>query len=278
MKTFSVILVCLLFSFAALAQKLNVDLYAGAANYLGDLQDKDYTFDQAHFAGGAGLTYDLTDKFSIRGGVMFSRLSADDKFGRNKDRNLNFTTNIVEGHLGLLYYITRLQDHALTPYVFGGVALFHINPYTFDTTGKKFYLQPLNTEGQGFTTGVSEYKLTNFAIPFGGGVKLSLSENLNVGLELGFRKTFSDYLDDVSSDYVDQASLFANRGADAADLAFRGDELKNGATYPAAGTARGSAKNKDMYYFTTLTASYRLGNLFGGGGGRSKKYGCPVAF
>ncbi len=135
MKTFLVIVVCLLFSFVALAQKLNVDLYAGAANYLGDLQDKDYTFDQAHFAGGAGLTYDLTDKFSIRGGVMFSRLSADDKFGRNKARNLNFTTNIVEGHLGLQYYITRLDCRITFP--FAVASCFHASRLMIKLDGIK---------------------------------------------------------------------------------------------------------------------------------------------
>ena len=277
MKTFLLIFICLLYGFQSLPQKLSVDLYAGAANYVGDLQEKNYTFKQAHFAGGAGLTYDLTNKFSIRGGIMFSNFSADDKFGRNAERNLNFASKIVEGHVGLQYYITRMEDHALTPYVFGGIALFHVNPYTFDTTGKKFFLQPLSTEGQGFVDGVANYKLTNFAIPFGGGVKLSLAENINVGLELGFRKTFTDYIDDVSGKYVDQALLLTNRGPDAVELAFRGDELKNGSMYPLAGTRRGSAKNKDMYYFTTLTASYRFGNIFGGDGGRSRKYGCPVA-
>ncbi len=267
------------FSATAFSQDLHVDLYAGAANYLGDLQDKNYTYNQAHFAGGLGLTYDLSPHFSLRGGAMFSKLSADDKLGRNKQRNLNFTTNLAEGNLALQYYITPLNAHALTPYVFGGIGIFHVNPYTYDTTGARFYLQPLHTEGQGFVDGRTNYKLTNFTIPFGGGVKLSLTENLNVGIEVGFRKTFTDYLDDVSTKYVDQAQLFAENGPKAVELAYRGGELKNGSPYPAPGVIRGGEKSKDMYYFSTLTISYRLSSLLSGGGGsgRSQKYGCPAS-
>ena len=166
----------------------------------------------------------------------------------------------------------------LTPYIFAGLAVYHFNPYTTDTTGKKTYLRPLSTEGEGFIAGKNNYNLTQIAIPFGGGVKFSLSDNVNVGLEVGYRKLFTDYLDDVSSRYVDEAALLANRGPEAVELAFRGDELKNGATYPAGSTIRGNSSQKDWYYFTGLTASFRLfsGNGLGSGGGKHSKYGCPA--
>ncbi|MEP6583545.1 MAG: DUF6089 family protein [Ginsengibacter sp.] len=260
------------------AQRLHVNLLAGASNYQGDLQDKNFTFSQSHFAGGAGLSYDLTDKLSIRGGVILGKLSGDDKLGRNKLRNLNFTSNLTEFNVGLEYDITRLEDHALTPYVFGGVAVYHFNPYTHDTTGQKFYLKPLSTEGEGFVPGAKNYNLTQFAIPFGAGVKLSLSDNINVGLEFGLRKLFTDYVDDVSTTYADQVNLLTNRGPKAVELAYRGNELKSGAPYPPAGTIRGGSKNKDWYYITGLTLSFRLGNGTGTGiSGRHSKYGCPAS-
>ena len=281
MKIFLLALISFLFTLTSAAQKFHINLFGGEANYQGDLQDKRFTFSQSHPAGGVGVSYDLTDKFSVRSGIALARISADDKFGRNRKRNLNFTSNITEVNLGLEYYITRLVDHALTPYVFGGIALYHFNPYTRDTAGTKYYLKPLSTEGEGFVQGKKNYNLTQFAIPFGAGVKLSLSENINVGLEFGLRKLFTDYLDDVSTTYVDQALLFANRGSKAVDLAFRGDELKTGTgrTYPPAGTTRGGSTHKDLYYFTGATVSFRLGsgNRFGGGGsGKHAKYGCPV--
>lgn len=261
-----------------MGQKFHLNLFGGATNYQGDLQDKRYTFDQAHLAGGFGLSYDLTDHFSLRSGILFGKVSANDKYGRNKARNLNFTSNLTEVNLGVEYFITPLQDHALTPYVFASLAVYHFNPYTKDTTGKQYYLSPLSTEGQGFVAGKNYYNLTQLAIPFGGGVKMSLSDNINVGLELGFRKLFTDYLDDVSSTYVDQSLLGANRGSKAVELAYRGNELKSGAPYPAAGTQRGSATHKDWYYFTGLTLSFRLGSGDGNGNGNGKRseYGCPV--
>ncbi len=278
MKIYITILTMCLVSFCAGAQDFHINLFAGTSNYQGDLQNKRFTFSQSHLAGGVGLSYDLSDKFSVRSGVMFGRVSGDDKLGtRNKFRNLNFTSNLTEVNFGLQYCITPLADHALTPYVFAGVALYHFDPYTFDTSGQKFYLRPLSTEGEGFIDGVKNYNLTQLAIPFGGGVKLSLTDNFNIGIEFGLRKLFTDQLDDLSRPYVDQNLLFVNRGAKAVELAYRGNELKNGTPYPVANTIRGGPKNKDWYYFTGLTASFRLGN--GGlvsSGGHHTKYGCPA--
>ena len=277
MKSFFVTLSSLLIAVTAGAQNFHVNLFAGTSNYSGDLQDKRFTFSQSHFAGGVGISYDLSDKFSLRSGITLGKISGDDKLGSNKLRNLNFTSNLAEVNLGLEYYITRPGEHALTPYIFGGLALYHFNPYTRDTSGTKYFLRPLSTEGEGFVEGKNNYSLTQFAIPFGAGVKLALSEKINVGLELGLRKLFTDYLDDISTTYVDEALLLTNRGAKAVELAYRGGELKNGNTYPAGGTTRGGSK-KDWYYTTGLTVSFRLGGDKGGGGGgrRHPKYGCPA--
>ena len=277
MKLFFAAIGLFLFTIPTSAQNFHINLLAGTSNYSGDLQDKRFTFSQSHFAGGLGVSYDLSDNFSVRSGVTLAKISADDKYGVNKLRNLNFTSNLTEVNLGLEYYITRLQDHALTPYVFGGIALYHFNPYTTDTSGTKYFLKPLSTEGEGFIAGRNNYSLTQLAIPFGAGVKLSLSDNINVGLEFGLRKLFTDYLDDVSTTYVDQGVLLTNKGAKAVELAYRGNELKNGNPYPAAGSVRGGSKNKDWYYVTGLTVSFRLGQSNGAGAmHRHPKYGCPA--
>lgn len=262
---------------AIYSQNLHLNLFAGTSNYAGDLQDKGFTFSQAHFAGGFGLSYDVGDHFAIRSGLMFGTVSGNDKYGKNIIRNLNFTSAITEVNAGAEYYITPLSAHVLTPYVFAGIAVYHFNPYTYDTTGKKTYLRPLSTEGQGFIPGKNNYNLTQIAIPFGAGVKMSLSDNVNVGLEIGYRKLFTDYLDDVSTNYVDEATLLANRGPEAVELAYRGNELKNGSPYPPGGTIRGGSKYKDWYYFTGLTISFRLFSGNGlGGSGKYSEYACPA--
>ncbi len=273
MKPFFLCLSMVLLAFFTQAQNFHLNVYAGFSNYQGELQDKRLSLSQAHVAGGLGFSYDIASHFSIRTGVTISKLSGDDKGGRNKARNLNFASKLTEANVGLEYFITApVEEHSLTPYLFAGVAMYHYDPYTFDSTGAKCFLKPLSTEGEGFVVGRSNYKLTQFALPVGAGVKLSLSDNVNVGLEVGYRKLFTDYLDDVSATYVDGAQLLTNRGAKALELSYRGDELKNGnMNYPPSGQKRGSPQAKDAYFFSMLTLSFRLG----GGGLGAMEYRCP---
>jgi len=274
MKTSVISALLILFTIGTNAQKFHLNLFAGVSNYQGDLQDKGITFNHAHPAGGVGISYDIATHFSISTGITLAKVSGNDEYGKNRHRNLNFTSNITEANVGFEYYITApVEKHSLTPYLFAGIAVYHFNPYTFDSAGKKYFLKPLSTEGEGFVPGRKSYNLTQMAIPFGAGVKLSLSDNVNVGIEIGYRKLFTDYLDDVSTTYVDENLLLANRGAEAVQLAYRGDELKNGVqTYPAAGSKRGNPNHNDSYYFTGITLSFRLG---GGGLGKYTEYRCP---
>jgi hypothetical protein len=235
----------------------NVNLFGGFANYIGDLQSKVYTTQQSNGAFGAGLQYDLSGHFSILGNGSFGRISAADGYSDKADlraRNLNFESKIYEGNLLLEYNIFDLRTHKITPYVFGGVALFHFDPYAYDTTGRKVFLRGLSTEGEGLTAypGRREYSLWQVSIPFGGGIKFRISDRLVLAYEIGMRKTFTDYLDDVSKDYVSQSALLAAKGPEAVEMAYRGNELKDGAAYPAAGTIRGNPKAKDWYYMSGL--------------------------
>jgi hypothetical protein len=277
MKLTYLSLLAFLISIGTNAQKLQANIFAGTSNYQGDLQDKRLTFNQAHFALGVGLSYELTEKLLLNGGITFGKVSADDKNNeKNILRNLNFSSRLTEEHLTAEYYFRNLYDYSVSPYIFAGLAVYHFNPYTKDSVGNKYFLKPLSTEGEGFLPGKKNYNLTQLAIPFGGGVKFVLNENVRLGIEIGMRKLFTDYLDDVSTNYVDQNLLLQARGSKAVELAYRGGELKNGAVYPAGGSKRGGAKVKDWYYFTGLTASFRLGSGGGGTGRFKSKTGCPA--
>lgn len=260
-KIFPLIMVLVVFSTKAAAQfslqNFHLNFFGGFANYHGDLQNKWFTISQSKLAGGIGGTYDLSDHLSLRGTLAYGHISANDKFGNDRARNLNFTSRLYEVSAGVEYYLTPLDEHVLTPYVFGGIAYYHFNPYTYDSTGKFYGLRALHTEGEGFVPGRPEYKVYQFGIPFGAGVKFSLSQNINVGIEVGYRKLFTDYLDDVSTTYVDENVLLAKMGPKAVELAYRGNELKDGMPYPPGGTPRGS-KGNDCYYFAGFTASFRI--------------------
>jgi hypothetical protein len=176
------------------------------------------------------------------------------------------------------FNVFSLDNIRWTPYAFGGLAVYHFDPYTQDSAGLKLFLKPLTTEGQGLAGYPTRpYATTQLALPFGGGVKYAVSDNIRIGLELGMRKLFTDHLDDVSTNYAAASDLFAASGPKAVELAYRGDELPNGnPAYPAKGEQRGGAKEKDWYYFTGLHVAFRI-NANGGGGGRNK-YGCPQTF
>lgn len=244
---------------AGYSQNLFVSARAGLSNYQGDLQEKGFTFKKSKFIGSIGAKYDMSEHIQLRGYLSFTKLAGDDKNSSRpltKARNLNFTTGLQELELGAQYNIFSLNDKWWTPYVFAGIGIFHFKPYT-TFNGSKVFLQPLSTEGQGVVSGVKTYKLIQFAIPFGAGAEYALTEDIRIGLEFSYHKTFTDYIDDASNRYADFTTLLNAKGPTAVALAYRGDELPGGAPYPAGGTLRANAKKKDAYYFTTLTVTFR---------------------
>jgi hypothetical protein len=227
------------------------------AGYEGDLTKSSLSFQGLGFMGSLGARYDLTEHIALRSYLTLTSVKADDKKGTAsmKQRNLNFKSGLFEWEGGVQYSILDPNTSWWIPYGSIGVGLFHFKPTTKDVNGNKVSLQPLGTEGQGVLPGVKKYGLMQFNIPLAIGIERSLNEDMRVGLELGYRFTFTDYLDDISNVYADQATLLAAKGQQTVDLAWRGDEVGSG-PYPAAGTQRGSTK-KDGYYYIALTYTVR---------------------
>jgi hypothetical protein len=262
MKKF--LLLGLLMPFFAHAQ-WHVNLFGGFSNYFGDLQSKPYTTQQGHGAFGLGLQYDLSNHVSVLSNLTYGKVGAADRYNSKADliaRNLSFQSNIFEWNVLGEYNLLSLEKNKFTPYVFAGLAVYHFNPYATDTLGRKAYLKPLSTEGEGLPgyPGSKPYALTQLAVPFGGGIKLRISDDVVIAYEIGLRKLFTDYLDDVSRRYVDEATLLAAKGPQAVELAYRGNELKQGTagTYPTDGTVRGNSKHQDWYYFSGIRVSIAL--------------------
>ena len=272
------LIIFLIISFPAAvnAQRLHLDLYGGAANYQGDLQQKRFTLAGSKPAVGVGFSYDVSPHVIARVAGNYMKIAGDDNSPSNDKslafRNLRFTSVIKELQLGLEYNLFSLEERSATPYVFGSIALFHFDPYTNTDSGNKVFLRDFGTEGQGLPQYPDKklYSNNQFSIPFGFGVKVILGERIQVGAELGFRKLFTDYLDDVSGNYADSAALAGARGILATELAYRG-----AGPHPADGTMRGNAKLKDWYYTTGIKLSYKLGG-YGGGKRGEKKLGCPT--
>jgi hypothetical protein len=281
MKKLLIALLCL--PIVSLCQNFHFAARLGLAGYGGDLKTHSLSFSQPKLLGSIGAQYDLSEHVTARSYLTLASLQADDKKGTPamQQRNLNFKTKLFDWELTAQYSLFSLNDRWWTPYVFAGIGIYHFNPYTMDSADNKYFLKSLSTEGQGFSPGVKDYKLTQFSIPLGIGVSYSLNEDMRLGLEFGYRKIFTDYLDDVSGSYVDRTSLLNARGQTAVDLAWRGDEIKP-APYPAAGTIRGNEENKDGYCYIAVTYTVRYffdkyKQIVGmPSGKKEKRVGCPA--
>lgn len=276
-----------LFLSQTLFAQFHVGVFAGGSSYIGDLNDKPYK--RTKPAVGLSLNYEVSDRVMLRTGLTFGRLEGGDVYSGSsflkQNRNLRFQSGLTE--FNLLGEITafNLYNIRWSPYVFAGIALYHFNPYVNDSALGKVFLQPLNTEGQGLADyhDRKPYALTQLAIPFGGGIKYNLTDNIRLGLEVGFRRLFTDYLDDVSTTYPDENALLAAKGPTAVRFSYRGGEVPGEvATYPDAGfpakdASRGNPGTKDWYYFTGLHLTFRLGGGYGktDASGKNKGYGCP---
>lgn len=243
----------------------NVNLYGGFSNYIGDLQHRAYSTVESNGSFGAGLQYDLSGHFSVLSNLTYGKLSASDARDTktaNRARNLSFETRIGEWNLLLEYNLFDLSVHRVTPYAFAGVAVYHFDPYAYDSLGNKVYLHILSTEGEGLKEYPDRkpYSLTQFAIPFGGGIKFRITDRVTLAWEIGLRKLFTDHLDDLSNSYIDQNVLLAERGPKAVEMAYRGGELKGGGPYPGDGGFRGNNKHKDWYYMSGIRVTIALPN------------------
>ncbi|HWJ90600.1 MAG TPA: DUF6089 family protein [Flavisolibacter sp.] len=270
--------------------QFQVGIFGGVANYQGDLVDQ--AFQSPRGAVGFTVNYEASGRLSLRGGFTYAKLAGADSLSKKADlrlRNLSFQTAISELSLVGEFNTLNLDERRWSPYVFAGLAVFHFNPYAYDRTGRKVFLRPLSTEGQdlsGYPDSKS-YSLTQLAIPFGGGIKLNVNDRVRIALELGMRKLFTDYLDDVSGNYADPNDLLAAKGPQSVDLSYRGDEAPGGnLNYPLKGAQRGSPKYKDFYYITGLHLIYRLPgstnslreNSYSGKLPKKGRYGCPTVF
>ncbi len=263
MKTILLSLFILLLPNISKAQYGELGLLLGTTNYLGDLVPPRQFFLGTNPSIGASFQFNFSDRLSVRTHILYGQLSGNDynstfDSGR-KQRNLDFTTNLLEfailGQLNLLPFHPKRTYRPITPYGFVGVAVFHFNPYT-TYQGEQVFLQPLGTNAQGIAGYPAKYALWEISIPAGLGVKFCLTNRINLTVEFGIRKTFTDYLDDVSGDYVNLDIIRKGNGNLAAALANRTYD-DNGQQIELQGNPRGFP-SKDWYSFMGVGLSYSL--------------------
>lgn len=214
-------------------------LFGGASYYLGDINPRMH-FIPSHPAFGAFFRFTPNYRYAFRVGFNYGSVSASDATSKEPDqleRNLNFRSKIYDGHaiaeFNFVEYRIGHQTHIFTMFIFGGLGFFHMNPQ-MSLSGNYIDLPGLKTEGQS-----RSYSKYQFSLPFGVGLKWNVTDRIGLGFEWGPRKTFTDYLDDVSGSYA-LNSLNVGSGI--------------------VGTMRGNPRSKDWFFFYGFTLSYRLPN------------------
>lgn len=256
------------------------DLGGGSVDskYIGD-----FNFTSQRPLLSAGLRYKILEPLAIKGTLSFGFVQGDDKKSSNiynLDRNLNFYSSITELAAQFEYSIIKepvshrynlrrgrkfsLRNIKINTYLFAGIAGFYFNPKGRDDgpdgSGDWVKLRPLGTEGQGLMESREMYSRFSVAFPMGIGFKYNVTRRISIGAEFGARYTFTDYIDDVSSSYVDQEWLLEERGELAVRMAdpspWTENPVKDGAY--GAGQQRGNSNYNDFYIFSLITASYKL--------------------
>lgn len=277
--------------------RFEVGINVGPSFFLGDLGGhsgkgqrfvKDLNLPLTRVMTGIFATYYPNNWIGVRAAVQYGKISGEDNIINTKgndelyrkQRNLDFRSNIAETYVAaevfpLLLLYKSNPDYAprITPYAVLGVGYFHFNPQgsLTDANGKKTWydLRPLHTEGEGFAEYPKRhiYSLSQINIPMGVGLKYFISDRVNVSLEILLRKSFTDYIDDVSTTYIDpnlfNKYLSAHDAVIARQISDKVFAIVNpGLSRNSPGTQRGNPHQNDSYFTTFVKLGIRIGPIF----------------
>ncbi len=243
MKKFLLVLVFIVSFTNLIAQRSEVGFTTGGTFYIGDLNNSNL-FNAVQPAFGIVYRYNFDTRLAMRGTLLHGAVQSHDLF--KPERELNFSSTInefsIQFEMNFLNYFTGSSRSFISPYLFGGVGVFMFEP-TATYFGEVYNLRDHNTEGL-------EYSNFSLTLPFGIGVKYSVSRVIGLSLEWGMRKTITDHLDDVSTVYSD-----ATTGS-----------FDNPVPLPphdpsglfSAGMQRGNSKDNDWYSYAGATITFMV--------------------
>ncbi len=271
----------------------------GASEFLGDLgglnkvgtdfSPADVEFALTRPAFSIGYRYKIIKNMNVHFSGTYMLVKGDDKLTQEQfrnNRNLNFKSNIFEvaGRIEFSFFkvkggnrygikktlARRHKSHSQEFIGFVGIGGFYFNPKgQHPTTGQWIKLEPLHTEGQGLPGAAAPYKKYAICIPMGVAYRMIIGKLWNVGVELNYRKTFTDYIDDVSTSYYPNKQLQSDTyGKTSVIMADPSLDIIYGATAnngDGTGAQRGD-KDKDSYMSLQIT----VGRFFPPKRGRAK--------
>ncbi len=257
----------------------------GISNFLGELGGRDQIgspfvwdleFSQTKPAASLGYRYHVAEKQSLRLNFTYGILAGNDNLTQEtfrNNRNLNFKTDLYElqlcyelhlykeelGHVYDLRGVKGTKSSRVGLYFFAGVGGFYFDPKAL-INNAYVPLRPLGTEGQGLPNGAEEYDQFQLCIPMGLGLRKAITKQWSIGLEMQYTKTFTDYIDDVSTSYYNPEALADAHGDLAAYLANPALDLPEagGSWATAPGAQRGDPTDLDAYLFLKFQLTYKV--------------------
>jgi hypothetical protein len=278
-KLLAVLIICLPLSLLAqdaVVQEGEFGFGVGAGHYFGDLNTRAH-LNRPKIAAGIFFRKNFGNYIALRIAANFAQLGYSDVYNTHNEfmhrRNLSFNSKVwelgLQGDFNFYRFLPGDPDFRFTPYVTLGVSVFNYDPYAY-LGGQKYFLRQLGTEGQGIDTANRDrqpYSSMAVAIPFGVGIKYSINERINLGFEVVYRFTNTDYLDDVSKTYVDPSVFPANPdGTPNPALLLSDRSYETGTPIGLKGRERGNSQNKDQFVTAMFYISFNL-----------QSYKCPSA-
>jgi len=258
------------FSFNAKPQQFipntEIGILLGTSYYLGDLNTTH--FNQPLPAAGLIIRKNIDKRFVYKAEVMYLSIKSDERNSKDtiaKNRGLHFKSPVYElsgqVEFNFLPYQTGNPLYTWTPYVYSGISIFNYNPKAENKEGEWVDLQELGTEGQGTTLfpDREKYSLIQYAIAIGGGFKIAINPSFNIILEYGARKTFTDYLDDVSTTFIGSSPTVAGNNYPTG-MSNEAESMSDPLATHYKGGQRGNPDKKDWYSFAGITLSFKLKN------------------
>ncbi len=274
-------------------QRVEYSFGIGATNFLGDLGGRDqigtngimdFEYKATRYALGFGYKYQFAKDWYVKGNLYYALVSGDDALTKEKFRSarqLNFKSNIIElsgqveymivkqksGHLYRLRGVRGKSWFRFEIYALGGIGGIWFDPYG-KRNGSWHRLKPMHTEGQGLPGGPNQYTGFTMVVPYGIGIRRNLGGSArsrhfgswSISMELTMRKTFSDYIDDVSTYYYSDGDKSPSAILDAygEDALFFHDPSglynKGGYIEP---QQRGDYTDNDAYMMGIISINYK---------------------
>ncbi|HEY1021453.1 MAG TPA: DUF6089 family protein [Flavisolibacter sp.] len=264
-----------LFSQNSIVQEGEFGFSLGAGHYFGDLNTR-AKLNRPKLAAGLFFRKNFGNYIALRLAGNFAQLGYSDVYNTHNEsmrrRNLSFNTNVwelaLQGDFNFYRFMPGDPDFSFTPYVTLGVSAFSYDPYAY-LKDEKYNLRQLGTEGQGSTLYPDRkpYGTMALAIPLGVGLKYALNDRINLGFEVLYRFTNTDYLDDVSKSYADPAAFPPNPdGTPSAAFLLQDRSYETGTPIGGKDIQRGNSQNKDQFVTAMFTISLNL-----------QSYKCPTA-